>query len=182
MSARITPKWSADRNNPLKCRPIAEVLNPQPQASALIRNLLGWIDRVDMASQCGVQRPTFSTPEGVDMFPGDPWWMTELQKRAAPEDEPEPGDEGGPPSGDDGRYDEAALTDDEDPPSGEDGMVERLERDPEVYWMCSHTARRAPPPATPILPLLRKRTRSSSSLETRAAASHGTSSSSSCMI
>ena len=81
------------------------------------------------------------------MFPDQPWWLTELQKRAAPEDEPVPGDEDGPHSGEDGQADDAALTDDEDPPSGEEHMVERLERDPEVYWRGSHTARRAP--ATP---------------------------------
>ena len=50
VSHRITPKWSAERNIPLKCRTLAEVLNPQPQAAAVIRNLLGWIDRVDTAS------------------------------------------------------------------------------------------------------------------------------------
>lgn len=182
VSARITPKWSAERNIPLKCRNLGEVLNPQPQASAVIRNLLGWVDRVDMASQHGAPRPPFSTLDGSDIFPDEPWWLTELQKRAAPYEEPEPGDEDGPASGDDGQADDAALTDDEDPPSGEEGMggQERLQRDPEVYWRGCHTALRAP--ATPVLPLMRKRTRSSSSLDARAAASQGVSSSSSGML
>ena len=179
---RTIQTWAAERNIPLKCRTLAEVLNPQPQAAAVIRNLLDWIDRVDMASQHGTPRPPFGTLEGEEIFPDQPGWLTELQKRAAPEEEPEPGDEDGPASGDDGQADDAALTNDEDPPSGEDDMggQERLERDPEVYWRGSHTARRAT--ATPILPLMRKRTRSSSSLETRAATSQGASSSSSGMI
>ena len=182
VSHRITPKWSAERNIPLKCRTLAEVLNPQPQAAAVIRNLLGWIDRVDSASQHGTPRPSFSTLDGGDIFPDEPWWLTELQKRAPPDEEPEPGDEDGPPSGDDGQADDAALTDDEDPPSGEDDMggQEMLERDPEVYWCGSRTARHAP--AIPILPPMRKRTRSSSLLETRAATSQGASSSSSGML
>ena len=182
VSTRIVPKWSAERNIPLKCHTLSEVLNPQPQATAVIRNLLGWIDRVDMASQCGTPRPPFSTLEGEDMFPDQPWWLTELQKRAAPEDELEPGDEDGPHSGEDGQAGDAALTDDEDPPSGEDHMggQEKLERDPEVYWRGNHIARRAP--ATPVLQLTRKRTRSSSSLETRAATSQGVSASSSGML
>ena len=145
VSARITPKWSAERNIPLKCRTLAEVLNPQPQASTVIRNLLGWIDRVDTASQHGTPRPSFSTLEGEDIFPDDPWWLTDVQKRAVPEEESEPGDEDGPPS-DDGQADDAALTDDEDPPSGEEHMVERLERDPEVYWRVATLLGVHPPP------------------------------------
>ena len=181
VSHRIVPKRSAERNIPLKCRTLAEVLTPQPQASAVIRNLLGWIDRVDTASQCGTSRPPFSTLEGNDIFPADPWWLTDVQKRVVLEEEPTPGDEDGPPSGDDVPDDEAALTDDEDPPSGEDGMggQDKLDRDPEVYWRGSHTAPCAP--ATHILPLVRKRARSSSSLETRAATLQGASSSSSGM-
>ena len=99
-----------------------------------------------------------------------------------PAEEPVPGDEDGPPSGDDGQAEDAALTDDEDPPSGEEHMggQERLERDPEVYWRGSHTARRGH--TAPILPIMRKRTHSSSSLGMRADASQGVSSSSSGMI
>ena len=177
VSHRIVPKWSSERNIPLKCRTLAEVLNPQPQASAVIRNLLGWIGRVDMASQHGTPRPPFSTVEGESIFPDQPWWLTELQKRVAPEEEPEPGDEDGPPSGDDVHDDEAALTDDEDPPSGDEDMggQERLDRDPDVYWTGNHTARRAP--AAPVLPLLRTHTRSSSSIDTQVATELGASSS-----
>ena len=144
VSTRITHKWSAERTIPLKCRTLAEVLNPQPQASAVIQNLLAWIDRVDIASQHGTARPPFSTLEGDDIFPDQPWWLTELQKRAAPEEEPVQGDEDGPLSGDDGQADEAeeciaedaVLTDDEDPPSDDDGSGAQMSvpHDPELAW------------------------------------------------
>ena len=66
---RITPKWSSEQTIPLKSRTIAEVLNPQPQASTVIHNLLDWIDRVDLASQRGSPRPAFMTLNGEDIFP-----------------------------------------------------------------------------------------------------------------
>ncbi|MDP6495442.1 MAG: hypothetical protein QGI09_08525, partial [Dehalococcoidia bacterium] len=69
----------------------------------------------------GDPRPPFATPSGLSIFPedDDPWWLTELSRRA--QEEPAPGDEDGPQEEDaeEGKP-EDALTDDEDPPS-EDG-------------------------------------------------------------
>ena len=76
-----------------------------------MKRLLDWIDRADMASQMGAPKPAFQTEESERIFPeGDePWWLTELQKRAAPEDEPAPCDEDGPPSCDDGQAGDEAF-------------------------------------------------------------------------
>ena len=118
---RLRPKFISEHTVPVKARKLAEILNPQPRASVVIRKLLDWIDRVDIASQRGEPRPAFATPSGGSIFPedDDPWWLTELSRRA--QEEPAPGDEDGPPEEDaeEGKA-EDALTDDEDPPS-EDG-------------------------------------------------------------
>ncbi len=119
---RLRPKFVSEHTVPVKARKLAEILNPQPRASVVIRKLLDWIDRVDIASQRGDPRPPFATPSGLSIFPedDDPWWLTELSRRAQ-EEPPAPGDEDGPQEEDaeEGKP-EDALTDDEDPPS-EDG-------------------------------------------------------------
>ena len=58
-----------------------------------------WIDRADQASQAGLPKPEFETEEGGHIFPeGDePWWLTDVSRRAQPEEEAQ-GDEDGPAS------------------------------------------------------------------------------------
>ena len=60
---------------PLKNRTLAEVLDPQPEASAVIKRLLDWIDRVDIASQEGLPKPVFEAADGSPIFPDgeEPW-------------------------------------------------------------------------------------------------------------
>ena len=64
-----------ERSIPLKNRTLAEVLDPQPEASAVIKRLLDWIDRVDAASQEGLPKPMFEDADGSPIFPDDeePW-------------------------------------------------------------------------------------------------------------
>jgi len=60
---------------PLKNRTLAEVLDPQPDASAVIKRLLNWIDRVGIASQEGLPKPVFEAADGSPIFPDgeEPW-------------------------------------------------------------------------------------------------------------
>merc|ERR1712078_705374 len=83
-----------------------------PRALAVIKRLLDWISRVDLASQQGLPRPAFKTVDGDPIFPPEEeqWWLTDFQQRKKPEDIA--GDEDGP------------ETDDEDPTSEED-VVEK---------------------------------------------------------
>jgi len=113
---RLRPKFISEHTVPVRARKLAEILNPQPRASIVIRKLLDWIDRVDIASQRSEPRPPFATPAEGPIYPedGDPWWLTELSRRVREEPEPAPGDEDGPASGEEGPADDA-LTDDEDP-------------------------------------------------------------------
>ena len=53
----------------------------------VIKRLLGWIDRVDWASQRGEGKPPFATPEGDPIFPppdanGEAvlWWLTDFSR------------------------------------------------------------------------------------------------------
>ncbi|MEE3276671.1 MAG: hypothetical protein VX193_02435 [Candidatus Thermoplasmatota archaeon] len=84
----------------MKLRKLEEVLNPQPDATVVIHRLLAWMDRVDLATQRGMPRPPFQTPEGEHIFPPEEelWWLTDVSKRALDE-EPQAADEDGPPSG-----------------------------------------------------------------------------------
>ena len=43
-----------------------------PDASAVIKKLLDYISRVDLASRTGALRPNFETAEGELIFPEDP--------------------------------------------------------------------------------------------------------------
>ena len=97
---RIKPRFSNERSIPPKFRTLAEVLNPQPDATAVIKRLLDWIDRVDRASQTGAPKPEFKTEDGQPIFPDDeePWWLTDVARRAPDEEEQQNGDEDGPPS------------------------------------------------------------------------------------
>ena len=97
---RIKPRIVSEKSVPLRHRTLAEVLNPMPDASAVIGKLLDYIARVDLASQTGAPRPEFRTIDGETIFPEDPneeWWLTSLQRKA-PEEKETAADEDGPPS------------------------------------------------------------------------------------
>ena len=120
---RIAPKWISERTIPQKLRNLDECLNPQPLAASVIHSLLDWIDRVDFASQCGMAPPPFQTPDGESIYPDEPWWLTDVQRKEEPKDEKDlaKGDEDGPASSENGETDledapaDDALTEDEDP-------------------------------------------------------------------
>ena len=80
-------------------RTLAEILDPQPEASVVIKRLLDWIDWADQNSQAGLPKPPFETEDGEPIFPEEEeaWWLTDISRRAAPEEKVE-GDEDGPPS------------------------------------------------------------------------------------
>ena len=103
---------------PIKLKELWEVIDAQPKALAVIKRLLDWISRVDLASQQGFPRPAFKTVEGDPIFPPEEeqWWLTVFQQRKKPEDIA--GDEDGPPT--EAEEEEKDDTDDEDPTSEED--------------------------------------------------------------
>jgi hypothetical protein len=134
VAERIAPKWISERTIPPKLRSLEECLNPQPLAASVMHKLLDWIDRVDSASQLGLLSPPFQTREGDDIFPDEPWWLTDVQRKEGPEGEKEPprGDEDGAASSEnaadleDAPLDNA-LTEDEDPLSDADGAADRTD-------------------------------------------------------
>ncbi len=115
---RFTPRLISERTVPVRHRDLCEVINPQPRALAVIRRLLDWIGRVDLASQRGGARPAFKTTTGEPIFPGedDKWWLTDVQQRKKPE-ETQHADEDGPVSECEEQKED---TEDEDPTSEED--------------------------------------------------------------
>ena len=138
---RFRPMFVKERTIPIVNRTLAENLNPQPQAAAVIHRLLDWIDRVDEVAATNSRRPTFATTQGEPIFPeeGELWWLTDVQRK--PETKVEPGDEDGPVS-DDNVDEVAEETSDEDPMSEdgdrhkEDDMEDSqpMERPPRVAW------------------------------------------------
>ena len=84
---RFRQKRVAERSVPMVHRTLQEALNPQPAASNVMKKLLGWIDRVDAASQSEhPSRPRFAAEDGSPIFPreGDDdefWWLTDISKR-----------------------------------------------------------------------------------------------------
>ena len=107
---------------PVKHKELWEVIDAQPKALAVIKRLLDWISRVDLASQQGIPRPAFKTVEGDPIFPPEEeqWWLTDFQQRKKPEEIA--GDEDGPPT--EAEEEDKSETDDEDPTSEED-VVEK---------------------------------------------------------
>ena len=87
---------------PMAWKPLQHIVNAQPRALAVIRKLLDWISRVDLASQQGLPRPAFKAVDGDPIFPPEEeqWWLTDFQQRKKPEDIA--GDEDGPTTDDDG--------------------------------------------------------------------------------
>lgn len=93
-----------EKSVPLRFRTLEQCLDPQPDALAVIKRLLDWIDRCDWASLYeDAPQPPFCTSDGEPIFPqeGIKWWLTELSQRKAEEEAatvPPGGDEDGPPS------------------------------------------------------------------------------------
>ena len=103
---------------PVVLKPLEHIVNAQPRALAVIRKLLDWISRVDLASQQGLARPAFKAVNGDPIFPPEEeqWWLTDFQQRKKPEETA--GDEDGPAT--DAEGEDKSETDDEDPTSEED--------------------------------------------------------------
>ena len=104
---------------PVVLKNLNEIIDAQPRALVVIRKLLDWIGRVDLASQRGASRPPFKTVNGDSIFPSDEedqWWLTDFQQRKKPEDIA--GDEEGPAT--EAEAEDKSETDDEDPTSEED--------------------------------------------------------------
>ena len=84
---RLEKRRTGRTRVPVVLKPLQEILSPQPEAMRVIKRLLSWIDRVDWASQRGVGKPPFATPEGEPIFPppdadGEPvlWWLSERRR------------------------------------------------------------------------------------------------------
>ena len=120
--SRLTQRLMRERTVPVVLKDLYEVIDAQPKALAVIKRLLDWISRVDLASQQGLPRPVFKTVEGDPIFPPEEeqWWLTDFQQRKKPEDIA--GDEDGPAT--DAEGEDKSETDDEDPTSEED-VVEK---------------------------------------------------------
>ena len=118
MRSRLTQRLVKERTVPVVLKDLYEVIDAQPRALAVIKRLLDWISRVDLASQQGLPRPVFKTVGGDPIFPPEEeqWWLTDFQQRKKPEDIA--GDEDGPPT--EAEEEEKDDTDDEDPTSEED--------------------------------------------------------------
>ena len=118
MRSRLTQRLVKERTVPVVLKDLYEVIDAQPRALAVIKKLLDWISRVDLASQQGLPRPVFKTVGGDPIFPPEEeqWWLTDFQQRKKPEEIA--GDEDGPAT--DAEEEEKDETDDEDPTSEED--------------------------------------------------------------
>ena len=119
---RLKERVIKETSVPVAWKPLEHIVNAQPRALAVIRKLLDWISRVDIASQQGLPRPAFKTVYGDPIFPPEEeqWWLTDFQQRKKPEDIA--GDEDGPAT--DAEGEDKSETDDEDPTSEED-VVEK---------------------------------------------------------
>ena len=118
MRSRLTQLLVKERTVPVVLKDLYEVIDAQPRALAVIKKLLDWISRVDLASQQGLPRPVFKTVGGDPIFPPEEeqWWLTDFQQRKKPEEIA--GDEDGPPT--EAEEEEKDDTDDEDPTSEEE--------------------------------------------------------------
>ena len=118
MRSRLTQRLVKERTVPVVLKDLYEVIDAQPKALAVIKKLLDWISRVDLASQQGLPRPVFKTVGCDPIFPPgeEQWWLTDFQQRKKPEEIA--GDEDGPET--DAEEEEKDDTDDEDPTSEED--------------------------------------------------------------
>ena len=120
--SRLTQRVVKERTVAVVLKDLYEVIDAQPRALAVIKRLLDWTSRVDLASQQGLPRPAFKTVGGDPIFPPEEeqWWLTDFQQRKKPEETA--GDEDGPAT--DAEGEDKSETDDEDPTSEED-VVEK---------------------------------------------------------
>ena len=79
--SRLTPKYVEQRRVPLVLRTAKQVLQPQPEAAAVLHELLAWISRVDEAARRGDPRPPTRQLNGQPLFPNSKWWLTEMERR-----------------------------------------------------------------------------------------------------
>ena len=79
--ARLTPKYVEQRRVKLVLRTTKEVLQPQPEAAAVLHEVLAWISRVDEAAQQGKPKPPSCRFNGEPHFPTTKWWLTEMERR-----------------------------------------------------------------------------------------------------
>ena len=80
------------------------VLRSSTRSIGSFPKIVASIDRCDVASQHGLPKPTFETPDGEPIFPedeDDAWWLTDVSKRVASEDKIK-SDEDGPAADDEG--------------------------------------------------------------------------------
>ena len=140
---RIHQKFCNERSVPLKFRTLVECLDPQPDAQVVFRRLLDWIDRCDVASQHGLPKPQFQTPDGSPIFPedeDDAWWLTDVSKQRATAEDKVMADEDGPATEDD-EVEECEKKDvsDDDPLSENEEIAASSSRqhDPIVAWPAS---------------------------------------------
>ena len=72
----MTQRVVKERTVPVKLKELWEVIDAQPRALAVIKRLLDWISRVDLASQQGLPRPVLKTVGGDPIFPPEEeqWW------------------------------------------------------------------------------------------------------------
>ena len=68
---RIKPRFQSQKLLPVKNRSLEEILDPQPKCSKVLKDLLLWIDRVDIASTRGEPRPSCKRLDGGDIFPAE---------------------------------------------------------------------------------------------------------------
>ena len=68
---------------PVQHRSLAQILDPQPDFSIVIKRLLDWIDRADISATANIAKPPFQTESGESIFPDFEtlWWQTDVQKR-----------------------------------------------------------------------------------------------------
>ncbi len=142
ISQRIVQKRIEERRIPLKHRSLAETLNPMPRAAKVIHELLLWIDSCDEASQRNEQRPPFRQ----EIFDEDLWWLSDLQRRDAPEKKTLEVYEDGPESEKEEKDEEV----DSDPMSGSEhdlgeipeGLLQQRQRLDRAVRVCFRTTRK----------------------------------------
>jgi hypothetical protein len=105
--SRLKQRRVAERRVPVKLRTLEEIVNPQPQMSAVNERFLEWVQRENDAWLSRLPPPAFETHTGEAIFP-DPneveWWLTDVQQRKSEEaraTEAQQVIEDGPPSEDD---------------------------------------------------------------------------------
>ena len=65
---------------------VQEILNPQPDAAAVVHALLAWIDEADKTAQRGELKPPFCRTGSAPLFPPDKaWWLTSFETRRTKE-------------------------------------------------------------------------------------------------